>query len=56
MLNIICIYYIMNFIIYIKNLTYLFSPASASYDQFKNFVERGDKFKDLVKYHAKRFN
>jgi len=39
-----------------KNLTYLFSPASASYDQFKNFVERGDKFKNLVKYHAKRFN
>ena len=39
-----------------KNLTYLFSPASASYDQFKNFVERGDKFKNLVKYHAKKFN
>jgi len=39
-----------------KNLTYLFSPASASYDQFKNFVERGDKFKNLVKYYAKKFN
>ena len=39
-----------------KKLTYLFSPASASYDQFKNFVERGDKFKNLVKYHAKKFN
>ena len=39
-----------------KKLTYLFSPASASYDQFKNFVERGDKFKNLVKHHAKKFN
>ena len=38
-----------------KKLTYLFSPASASYDQFKNFVERGDKFKNLVKYYAKKF-
>ena len=26
-----------------------FSPASASFDMFKNFVERGNKFKDLVK-------
>ena len=34
----------------------LFSPASASYDQFKNFVERGEKFKNLVKYNAKKFN
>ena len=39
-----------------KKLTYLFSPASASYDQFKNFVERGDKFKDLVKSYAKKFD
>ena len=39
-----------------KKFTYLFSPASASYDQFKNFVERGDKFKNLVKHHAKKFN
>ncbi len=27
----------------------LFSPASASFDLFKNFEERGDKFKELVK-------
>ena len=36
-----------------QNLTILFSPASASYDQFKNFVERGEKFKNLVKQNAK---
>ena len=38
-----------------QKLTILFSPASASYDQFKNFVERGEKFKNLVKYNAKKF-
>ena len=27
----------------------LFSPASASFDMFKNFADRGIKFKDLVK-------
>ena len=27
----------------------LFSPASASFDMFKNFADRGNKFKDLVK-------
>ena len=26
----------------------LFSPASASFDLFKNFAERGNKFKELV--------
>ena len=26
----------------------LFSPASASFDMFKNFEERGNKFKDIV--------
>ena len=26
----------------------LFSPASASFDMFKNFEERGKKFKELV--------
>ena len=26
----------------------LFSPASASFDMFKNFADRGIKFKDMV--------
>tara|TARA_B100001093_G_C26787273_1_gene997241 strand:- start:313 stop:1587 length:1275 start_codon:yes stop_codon:yes gene_type:complete len=39
---------------YHKKTTILFSPASASYDQFKNFVQRGEKFKKLIKYYAKK--
>ncbi len=35
--------------------TILFSPASASYDQFKNFEDRGNKFKSLIKPFLKRF-
>lgn len=32
----------------------LFSPASASYDQYKNYIERGNHFNNLVKeYEAK---
>ena len=26
----------------------IFSPSHQSFDQFKNFMERGDTFKDLV--------
>jgi len=39
----------------IKNLTVLLSPASASYDQYKNFKERGLEYKKLVKFYAKKY-
>lgn len=32
-----------------KGEVVLFSPASASFDMYKNFEERGDKFKSIVK-------
>jgi len=42
-------------ILYKKKITILFSPASASFDQFRDFEERGDAFKRYVKNYAKRF-
>ena len=35
--------------------TILFSPAAASFDQFKNFEIRGNEFKRLSKLYAKKF-
>ena len=37
-----------------KNMTILLSPASASYDQYKNFEERGNEFKKLIMKYAKK--
>ena len=32
-----------------KNKTILFSPAAASFDQFKNFEHRGERFNSILK-------
>ena len=39
----------------VKNNTILLSPAAASYDQFINFERRGDEFKKLSKFYARKF-
>ena len=37
------------------NKNILFSPAAASFDQFKNFENRGEEFKRLCKIYAKKY-
>ena len=39
-----------------SKVTILFSPAAASFDEFKNFEERGAIFKKEVLKHVKDFN
>jgi len=39
----------------LENINILFSPASASFDQYKNFEERGNEFKQLTKIYAQKF-
>ena len=38
-----------------QNNTILFSPAAASFDQFLNFEKRGDEFKKLSKFYARKY-
>ena len=38
-----------------KRITVLFSPASASYDQFNSFVDRGNQFKKITRSYVKKF-
>ena len=35
--------------------TVLFSPSSASFDQFKNFENRGNEFKKLCNFYVKKY-
>ena len=35
--------------------TVLFSPAAASFDQFLNFEMRGNEFKKLSRYYARKY-
>ena len=38
-----------------EKATILLSPASASFDQYKNFIDRGNDFKKLTKFYAKKY-
>ena len=36
--------------------TILFSPGCSSFDQFKNFEDRGNKFREIIKNEMAQFN
>jgi UDP-N-acetylmuramoylalanine--D-glutamate ligase len=38
----------------LDHIVILLSPAAASFDQYTNFEERGNKFKNLVKTHCQK--
>ncbi len=38
-----------------KNNSILLSPASASFDQYQNFEKRGNEFKKLSKFYARKY-
>ena len=38
-----------------KIFNILFSPGAASFDQFKNFEQRGDEFKRLCMIYGRKF-
>ncbi len=38
-----------------EKITILFSPASASFDQYKNFMDRGNQFKKLINIYARKY-
>ena len=38
-----------------KNISILFSPAAASFDQYLNFEKRGDQFKKLSRIYARKY-
>ena len=39
-----------------QKITILLSPSAASYDQFSNFENRGNKFKQLSNFYARKFH
>ena len=38
-----------------KKNVILFSPSAASFDQFKNFEERGNYFNKIIKKYIKQY-
>ncbi len=38
-----------------KKINILLSPAAASFDQYSNFEKRGNEYKKLVKFYAKKY-